>query len=639
MAFTEKISLIVDVVTGSASSQLNKLKTDVSNAEGGFGKLKAGASGAFSAIASSPAAIAGAAVAVAGFAAKSISAFENTALAAGKFADATGLSVDASSRLIEVAGDIGISGSDVEGALNKMNKAAQNTPQAFAAAGIEIARTASGAVDVQQTFLNAVDALNSIQDPAKRAAVASQLFGKGWTNMAELIGQGSNKIVADMKAVGDAQAINPEELAKAKALRDAMDDAGDAVGGLSLELGGVLAPAMIRAAEASVGVVKWLDKMGQKIAEIEDKTGTNAGGGGLFGKLTGIKIDFQADSWDQFITKIDDSKKSAEFLEDRLASYIPKARTMADVTKDAADAAKEAADKQRDYNAALDAAVASATAASQAVKDQANAARASSDSTFALAEAQDKLTGFVNGYDDAVKDAKDDQLKLNDIYRDGAKAAIDFADATVAVYEQTLKANGATLSGAQTIELFNQSALQQAATLKGPTRAALIDHIAQINNIPPEKVSEIKALIDQGQVAAAEALLNSTSRTRNAALITQVLGVSAAEAALQSLTRTRNAIINAQIIAKGGAGYNTTGTLHFAQGGEVPGPRGKAQMAVVHGGEQVISNEDQDKMAARPGWSSWGTPGANVTINLPVGSDPTAVRRAFDRYTLRNGSR
>lgn len=151
MPFTENIKLVVDVVTGNSRSSLSSLKSDVANAEGAFGKLKAGASGAFDFIKSSPALIGGGlaagAAAIGTFAAKSISSFQNTALAAGKFADATGLAVDDASRLIEVARDIGIGADVVQRALGRMNKAIGTNPQKFRDLGVQIRYANDGTVD------------------------------------------------------------------------------------------------------------------------------------------------------------------------------------------------------------------------------------------------------------------------------------------------------------------------------------------------------------------------------------------------------------------------------------------------------------------------------------------------------------
>ena len=141
----------------AAKAAFANFKTDVSNATGAMGKFKAGSNAALGAVKANAGKLAAAGgVALAAFASKGISAFMDLALASGKFADSTGLSVQAASRFIEVGDDIGIEAATIEAALGKMNKTLGATPEAFADARVEIARTSLGAVDVENTFLNVV---------------------------------------------------------------------------------------------------------------------------------------------------------------------------------------------------------------------------------------------------------------------------------------------------------------------------------------------------------------------------------------------------------------------------------------------------------------------------------------------------
>jgi hypothetical protein len=193
------------------------------------------------------------------FAIKGIAAFQDLAISAGKFADATGLAVDESSRWIEVAGDLGIEAGTVENSIGFMNKTLGKSPDLFKQLGVEVQRTSGGAVDANKTFLNVIDRLNGIKDPAERARVASQLLGKGWQSMAELIGQGSDKLTESLKKVADAKVISPEELAKARNYRAAMDDLGDAFQELQLALGEYLIPLMTTLAKESAKVARSFD--------------------------------------------------------------------------------------------------------------------------------------------------------------------------------------------------------------------------------------------------------------------------------------------------------------------------------------------------------------------------------------------
>jgi len=242
----------------SAKAAFANFKTDVGNATGAMGKFKAGSNAALSAVKANAGNFAMAAgAAIVGFAAKGVIAFQNLALASGELADATGLSVEEASRFIEVGGLLGYEVEQVRSSIEKMNKQMGLTPEYFADARVEIARTEGGAADVSETFLNVVDRLNEIKDPAERAATASKLLGKGWTGMAEVIAMGSDKLRKSLAEVSDSQVIDKDELKKAKDFRFAMDELNDELGDLALELGESLIPALTIAVGKMADLAKY----------------------------------------------------------------------------------------------------------------------------------------------------------------------------------------------------------------------------------------------------------------------------------------------------------------------------------------------------------------------------------------------
>lgn len=227
----------------SAEAGFNNFKMKVAEAEGGVNKMKAGFGAAtdyMKANATVFGAVAGAAIGK--FALSAISAFQDLALEASKFSDATGLAVEDASRWIEVAGDIGIEATTVQTSLNKLNKTLDTDREAFNRLGIEIAYTKNGATDINQTFLNTIDRLKGIKDPAERARIATQLLGKGWTEMAELIQIGSEQLKQSLAEVSEAKIIDPEEVKRAKQLREETDKLADAWDNVKLALGEALVP-------------------------------------------------------------------------------------------------------------------------------------------------------------------------------------------------------------------------------------------------------------------------------------------------------------------------------------------------------------------------------------------------------------
>jgi hypothetical protein len=237
------ISEFSDKGITAAQASFNNFKMKVAEADGAMGKFKAGGSAALDAVKANALGFAAAGgAALAAFAAKSVMAFNDTALAAGKFAEATGLSVEEASRWTEVAGDIGIEASTVQKAMDRLNKSVATGSREFKELGAEVAYTSAGAVDVNKTFLNTVEALRRIEDPAKRAELAAKTLGKGWQDMAELINQGSDRLEDSLANVSDAKVINEAELKKARDFREAMDNLADQGEDFALTVGSAIIP-------------------------------------------------------------------------------------------------------------------------------------------------------------------------------------------------------------------------------------------------------------------------------------------------------------------------------------------------------------------------------------------------------------
>ena len=245
------ISEFSDAGIKAAKAAFGNFKTAVADAEGGMGKFKAGSKVAFDAVAANAGTFALAAGATIGkFVADGITAFQDLALGAGKFADATGLAVEDASRYIEAAGDIGIPVDAVEAAIGRLNKTIGADPDKVRDLGVDLVYLRDGSLDVNETFKNTIDRIKGIKDPAEKARVATQLLGKGWQSMAELINMGSVELTASLRSVSEEQIISAEELQKAKDYRTATNDLGDAFTKLKYSAGENLIPLLTKGAEA-----------------------------------------------------------------------------------------------------------------------------------------------------------------------------------------------------------------------------------------------------------------------------------------------------------------------------------------------------------------------------------------------------
>ena len=161
------ITSLEDTGIKNAKAAFNDFKTAVGSAQGGMGKFKAGSKVALDAVAANAASFGLAAGAAIGtFAVKAVTAFQDLALSAGKFADATGLAVEDASRYIEAAGDIGVPIDAVESAIGRLNKTIGADPDKVRDLGVDLVYLKDGSLDVNATFLNTIERIKGIKDPA-----------------------------------------------------------------------------------------------------------------------------------------------------------------------------------------------------------------------------------------------------------------------------------------------------------------------------------------------------------------------------------------------------------------------------------------------------------------------------------------
>lgn len=272
MALDERVRVIIDVVTDRANRGLSSFRSAVAQAEGATGKLRAGASNLGTQLGSyvGPAALAAGSALVA-FGVKSVTAFQDTALAAGRFSEATGVAVEEGSRLLDVAGDIGIGGEQMTSSFARLNKAlGEGSLKAW---GIDADNATDG-------FLQVVEALKKIENPTQRALLAQQAFGRGYTQIAELTAMSAKDLREALDDVGEGQIIDQDELRKARELRENVDQLGDAWESFSLVLGETIAPIVADLADVVDGVVNVRDA-------VEEDTGFD-----LFGSLKDQVGDF-----------------------------------------------------------------------------------------------------------------------------------------------------------------------------------------------------------------------------------------------------------------------------------------------------------------------------------------------------------
>jgi len=312
------ITEFVDAGLKSAQGAFDNFRTKVGEAEGSLGKLKAGSGAAFDAIKANAGAMAlGAGTAIAGFAIKAIGDFQALALEVDKFSNSTGLAAEEASRWIEVAGDIGVESGTLLTSMNKLNQAVGKNSEVFQELGIEIVKTSTGATDVNETFLNTIDALRRIDDPATRARVATQLLGKSWTEVSELVEMGSGQLKQALEEVSDAKVIDEAEIEKAKQFRDNLDELKGRGEDFALMVGETLIPILSDLLEVVDFVAGAFSKAGEILGSVTDFMS----GDGLEKMVDHIKAtenvnDVWADGYRAMIDAYDATQELTTGLED-----------------------------------------------------------------------------------------------------------------------------------------------------------------------------------------------------------------------------------------------------------------------------------------------------------------------------------
>ena len=498
---TERLAFLVSLDADQAVKGFEKVG---SSADQNLSKMQRGSQAVFNTVKAHALEFAAAGgAALLGFAVKGVNAFQDLALSAGKFSDATGVGVEDASRWIEVAGDIGVSTEAVQGSIMKMNKAiADGKLDEF---GDSIVRASDGTIDANATFQNLVTTIGGIEDPTKRALAAQTAFGRGYGEIAELMNMSATDLAAALGSVSDAKVIDDKELKKARDFRAAMDELTDKVGDVALKIGGALVPALISAIEKIEGFAGFasdFDDLGKKVG----------GGNGLAGKFATV-LD-QVIPFDNVMSGLgrvfDDNSSAAERLGgavEVLTGGIPVLGEQVSNLNDnelelagvaAMVAAKLRAQKQPylDMQIAMRGANSGATEFDASLVDMGDAAADTKRKIEALKSGVDILTGALSKRE-AFETYKRSQ---NEVTWYAAAAAAALEDQTAS-------------------EEDKQAAQSRADEAVRDSIDATLAYIDTIGGIPKSAATEIEADIDEGLYAVAQQKLDDLAKTRTARIV------------------------------------------------------------------------------------------------------------------------
>ena len=450
--FTDKLKVIVDFDTTPAQSSLGGLERSVAGVDTATGNMKTAGVNALGFIKANAIGFASAAgAAIAGFAVTAVGDFQKLALEAGDLAVTLGMTPEDASRIIEVAGDIGVGVDDLRTTIQKMNKEAENSPGKFDNIGASIVRNKDGVLDVKETFLNVVEALNNIPDAGTRAAAGAEIFGKGWDQIAVLIAEDKDSIVEAMKEVSDQDVISEDEYQKAKDLRDAIDEVKDKFKQLKLAAGEALAPVVTTAASFLGPIAEGIELMAKANTD-KHSAGNDDKGVGFFSGPAEI-WDETIDQWHAF---------TGGFREDIDTKIVPGLGEMKEKSKDASD---------------------SMTFGWGTIKD------AVGDFSEKVQQSITDVDGFRTHGDEMLAALSNEGkwLSVQDAF-DGFKA-------------KALEAFDRSGKSAQEFETAQRNARQANIDLQTQVGAYITD---TLGGIPDEKMTSILALIDEGKIKEAE---------------------------------------------------------------------------------------------------------------------------------------
>jgi hypothetical protein len=213
----------------------------------------------------------------------------------------TGVAVEQLSSLSYAAEQSGSSADDLEKGIRKMQQTlveaangSETAAAALAAVGVSVQELQGLSPDEQ--FRRIATGIAGIKDPARRAAVAMDLFGKSGADLVPLLSQGAagiREMERRAKALG--LVMSTEDAQAAAALSDAWDELMAVGKGLARAIGAALAPELTDLLNGfvmlSAGVVKFIDQnRGLVVAAIKMAAAIAAIGGTVAAVGIGLSI-------------------------------------------------------------------------------------------------------------------------------------------------------------------------------------------------------------------------------------------------------------------------------------------------------------------------------------------------------------
>ena len=239
----------------------------------------------------------------------------------------------------------------------------------------------------------------------------------------------------------------------------------------------------------------------------------------------------------------------------------------------------------RDLTQAYDDNVTALREARQATRDAANGA-------WDAADAEDAYFDALENIDEVLGDVESSERDVAKAYRDGAKA-------TDGMVVAQLEAEGVLLDTERGQRQWTEAMLESADALGGPLGSEIVAHVGRVNGIPDEKITEIQAALDRGQVDTARRLIEAELSKAEANVAVTPTGLDAARARIEailgrSITIRTNTYVPVAPTGSGG------GVRYGASGGLVTQP---TQAVIGESGPELVLPLNKGPLDGAPGAS------------------------------------
>jgi hypothetical protein len=162
---------------------------------------------------------------------------------------ASSSSAEDSSKLVAITTALGVSSDVAALGVFRLGKNIDLTPQKLGAYGIAVAHTKDGNTDLIGTLANVAAAYQKTTDPARRAAIVYEAFGRAGTTMLPILNANADKLREIASEAGkQGRIFSAQDLANAKEYEITMRELSDSFQALGIAAGRTLVPALSKVA-------------------------------------------------------------------------------------------------------------------------------------------------------------------------------------------------------------------------------------------------------------------------------------------------------------------------------------------------------------------------------------------------------